>query len=304
MPYITCVLPDRHHQMTLEEMLSFQPGIDDLSKYRTVSSPSSTRTVLLKDVPQTLKDKTNLYAILKQLQTFNNAHVDLHEKMDTANARMVEIRAARNAGELNEKEYTDLANRSMSELEGCLAAARSESFNETCLDSLSATVSKIRAMSEKFLGGGTDAETHKESRDSVTFSTADLGIADASVSGKIWYDAGYEPVYTELTEQIKQFMTLTYSSLAPRAAQLNKNAYRSVAPVLLSLLVMIAIVLMFFYFIMVYCVKPVIKMNKSLGGYLSYRLPYEVKTELLDEIKELNDNIESLINISKQNNKQ
>ena len=203
-----------------------------------------------------------------------------------------------------EKEYTDLANRSMSELEGCLAAARSESFNETCLDSLSATVSKIRAMSEKFLGGGTDTETHKESRDSVTFSTADLGIADASVSGKIWYDAGYEPVYTELTEQIKQFMTLTYSSLAPRAAQLNKNAYRSVAPVLLSLLVMIAIVLMFFYFIMVYCVKPVIKMNKSLGGYLSYRLPYEVKTELLDEIKELNDNIESLINISKQNNKQ
>lgn len=206
----------------------------------------------------------------------------------------------------DEKEYSDLANRSMSDLEGCLAAARSESFNEACLDSLSVTVSKIRNMSEKFLGGGeTEMQALKaEGQDSVVFSVADLGIADASVSGKIWYDAGYEPVYTELTEQIKHFMTLTYSSLAPRAAQLNKNAYRSVAPVLLSLLVMIAIVLMFFYFIMVYCVKPVMKMNKSLGGYLSYRMPYDVKAELLDEIKELNDNIESLINISKQNNKQ
>lgn len=214
-------------------------------------------------------------------------------------------RAMLHVAVFGEKDYTDLANRSLSDLEGCLAAARSESFNESCLDSLSVTVSKIRSMSEGFLGNRPDTEVVRpDGRDSVVFSAADLGIAEASVSGKIWYDTGYEPVYTELTEQIKHFMTLTYSSLAPRAAQLNKNAYRSVAPVLLSLLVMIAIVLMFFYFIMVYCVKPVIRMNKSLGGYLAYRMPYEVKAELLDEIKELNDNIESLINISKQNNKQ
>ena len=102
-------------------------------------------------------------------------------------------------------------------------------------------------------------------------------------------------------EEIQDFMTHTHSTLAPRAEQLNKNAYRSVAPVFISLVVMIAIVLMFYYFIRIYCVKPIEKINGSLSNYLSYRLPFGVKGDLLDELKELTDNIERLIGLSKQN---
>ena len=44
-------------------------------------------------------------------------------------------------------------------------------------------------------------------------------------------------------------MISTQSSLAPRTEQLKRNAYRAVTPVLISLLVMIAIVLMLYYFV-------------------------------------------------------
>lgn len=49
-------------------------------------------------------------------------------------------------------------------------------------------------------------------------------------------------------------MISTQSSLAPRTEQLKRNAYRAVTPVLISLLVMIAIVLMLYYFVSAYLV--------------------------------------------------
>ena len=59
---------------------------------------------------------------------------------------------------------------------------------------------------------------------------------------------------------------------------------------------MIAILLMFYYFIMIYAVKPIIEMNRSLGDWLRYKLPFSVKTECQDEMLELKEKIEKVIN--------
>ena len=75
---------------------------------------------------------------------------------------------------------------------------------------------------------------------------------------------------------------------------------RLTAAVLISLVVMIAIVLMLFYFMSIYCVTPIERMNKGLGDWLSFRVPFAVKGDLKDEVLELKEKIESLINISKQ----
>ena len=96
-------------------------------------------------------------------------------------------------------------------------------------------------------------------------------------------------------------VTSTQSSLAPRAEQLKKNAYRAVTPVLISLVVMIATVLMLFYFTMLYCVNPIVAMNKGLGQYLTFRIPFAVKAECKDEILELKEKIEALVAMLKQN---
>ena len=96
-------------------------------------------------------------------------------------------------------------------------------------------------------------------------------------------------------------MTSTQSSLAPRTEQMKKNAYRAVTPVLISLLVMIAIVLMLYYFMTVYCINPILRINKGLGDFLTFRIPFAVKGELKDEVAELKEKIDTLVKTVKQN---
>lgn len=219
---------------------------------------------------------------------------------DMLNAAHDNSRAIINIAIFNDHSYDSLCRQTLRNMEGCIASARNESFNAECLDSLAMGVSELRALSDEYLEQ-TAADT--ASQHAAKAVVDDFDLTEGSVTGKIWYETKYQTAYTRLLEQIKHFMTLTHSSLAPRAAQLNKNAYRSVTPIFISLIVMIAIVLMFFYFVNIYCVKPIVRINKALGDYLTFKLPFRVKAELLDELKELDDNIETLINISKQNKK-
>ena len=187
----------------------------------------------------------------------------------------------------------DVCRRTMSDLEGKLAAARSEAVDATGLDSLSASITRLRAISESYLF----------EPQSIPTDTLVVTANAAAHSGMRWYNEQYKATYDQMIERIEEFMTHTHSSLAPRAEQLNKNAYRSVAPVLISLVVLIAIVLMFYFFIRVYCVAPIAKINRALGDFLSYRIPFTIKADLRDELKELAENIEKLIGISKINNR-
>jgi len=41
-------------------------------------------------------------------------------------------------------------------------------------------------------------------------------------------------------------------------------------------------------------------MNKGLGDYLSFRVPFAVKADCKDEVLELKEKIETLITVSKQ----
>lgn len=216
---------------------------------------------------------------------------------DMLNAAHDHSRAIINIAIFNDHSYDSLCRHSLSELEARIASARSESFNAECLDSLTITVGELRTLSDEYLVHNASEQIEQHS---AKEPVDDFDLTEGSVTGKIWYETKYQVLYTRLLEQIKRFMTLTHSSLAPRAAQLNKNAYRSVTPIFISLIVMIAIVLMFFYFVNVYCVRPIVRINKALGDYLTFKLPFRVKAELLDELKELDDNIENLINISKQ----
>lgn len=196
----------------------------------------------------------------------------------------------------DESEQRDVCRRTMSDLEGKLAAARSEAVDASRLDSLSICVSRLREVSESYLFSPKMVVV-----DTLMVNTTVTAPNMVAVSGKRWYDEQYKVVYDDMLDHIQSYMTHTHSSLAPRAEQLNKNAYRSVAPVLISLVVMIAIVLMFYYFIRIYCVAPIVRMNRALSDFLTYRLPFNIKADLRDEFKELAENIEKLIGISKLN---
>lgn len=192
----------------------------------------------------------------------------------------------------------DLCRRAMSDLEGKVAAARSEAVDATRLDSLSMSVVRLREITEQYLFTTAIGSVNMPF---MVVPETDSGVSLGSVNGKEWYENEYEAAYDNMMDEIQNYMTHTHRSLAPRAEQLNKNAYRSVAPVFISLVVIVAIVLMLYYFVILYGVKPIQKINRSLSDFLTYRLPFNVKAELLDELKELADNIEKLIGISKHN---
>ena len=181
-----------------------------------------------------------------------------------------------------------LCRKSMERLENTLLVAQSEALEKSFLDSLAFATTELRLVTDNYLAFGGAAR-----------ADSPAALRPDSLGGR-WYSEEYQALYGRLTAAIKSYMTSTQSSLVPRAEQMKKNAYRAVTPVLISLAVMIAIVLMLFYFMSIYCVTPIERMNKGLGDWLSFRVPFAVKGDLKDEVLELKEKIESLINISKQ----
>lgn len=210
---------------------------------------------------------------------------------------------------LGEESYVDECRRAMGALEQVLMTAREEAFDPSFLDSLSFATIEMKVMVDRYLARRLEKPTMQvDSLAGEAFPVDSLGVDSLLMKAAIeaaekndeedsvrWYTEEYEAVYLRLTAAVKAYMTSTQSSLAPRTEQIKRSAYRAVTPVLISLLVMIAVLMMFYYFMTIYCVNPIVRMNRSLGEYLSFRVPFAVKEECKDELLELKEKIETLI---------
>ena len=192
-----------------------------------------------------------------------------------------------------DRSHDSLCRACMDRLENTLLVAQNEALDKSFLDSLAFATTELRIVTDNYLAFG-DLRSRSDSR------AADSLPGRPDTRGIRWYNDEYDALYGRLTAAIKNYMTSTQSSLAPRAEQMKKNAYRAVTPVLISVAVMIAIVLMLLYFLSIYCISPIERMNKSLGDWLAFRIPFNVKGDLKDEVLELKERIETLINQSKQ----
>jgi len=194
-----------------------------------------------------------------------------------------------------------LCRASMERLESTLLVAQDEALEKSFLDSLAFATTELRLLTDNYLAFGGVGGVRSAGGAGTANALTAAGANRADSLGSRWYSEEYQALYGRLTAAIKSYMTSTQSSLVPRAEQMKKNAYRAVTPELISLAVMIAIVLMLFYFMSIYCVTPVERMNKALGDWLSFRVPFAVKGDFKDEVLELREKIETLINLSKQN---
>lgn len=215
---------------------------------------------------------------------------------------------------LGEKAYADDCRRAMGRLEQVLKTARDEAHDKSFLDSLSFATIEMKVMVDRYLNRLAEREAQSvvvpDSAALVVEMPVDsLGVDSVLIQAAIeaaeqndeedsvrWYTEEYEAVYLRLTAAVKAYMTSTQSSLAPRTEQMKTSAYRAVTPVLISLLVMIAVTVMFYYFMMIYCVNPIVNMNRSLGNYLTYKVPFALKEACKDELMELKEKIDTLIN--------
>lgn len=207
---------------------------------------------------------------------------------------------------LGDRSYEEVCRREMAHLEDVMLVAQNEALDKSFLDSLAFATTEMKILVDGYLARVDAAEAIAAvvAADTTLVAADSLAVkGEVAEVGKDWYTNEYEAVYHRLTAAVKAYMTSTQSSLAPRTEQMKKNAYRAVTPVLISLVVMIAILLMFYYFMTIYCVNPIVKINKSLGDFLSFRLPFNVKAECKDEVLELKERIDTLTTQLRQQQK-
>lgn len=210
----------------------------------------------------------------------DNSHRNMELAKDMLSSLHTQSRAVADVAVLGDMYSDSLCREGLIHLENSLTAAYDLSKGGAHLDSLTVTVAELRRLTNEML----------EAQNDTLPSSFD----------RAWYNAVYTPVSAKVSKQINDYMSATHEGLTPRAEQLNRNTYRAVMPVLISLIVMIAIVLMLYYFVTIYCVNPVLSLRKSLADWLAFRLPFAPKSECRDELLELKEDIETLINQNKQ----
>ena len=157
--------------------------------------------------------------------------------------------------------------------------------NAVAADSLRMQAERINQMANDYL----DKRVHlhileTEATDSITpFNT------------QIWYADQYKVQYMNMSRHITKYMTGTNSTLGPEVNNLSHTARRAVTPVFISLIVMFVAMLMLYYFLLVYFIRPVLRINRNLGDYLSFRMPFDKDTSCRDEIATLRERIITLI---------
>ena len=238
-----------------------------------------------------LFELNHMSADIESILDGNRRSLELSENM--LDAISAHDRAVVNYAVFRDTLYSDSCKMRFAEFSAHIEQARSEVSKSTIMmfDSLKMSAEQLRAV------------VH-ELRSSRTIEhlvlTDTLNNGSQSFDGKGWYDRNYVPAYDAASNSIMRVMSQAQSSLSPRAERLSRNAYRAVTPVFISLVVMIVILLMFYYFIMIYALKPIIEMNKSLGDWLRYKMPFKPKGECRDELLELKEKIETVTNAPKK----
>lgn len=115
-----------------------------------------------------------------------------------------------------------------------------------------------------------------------------------------WYNRNYKIAYYDLALNVKDFMIESQNTIDQNALKLENNAYRAIMPGIITLGIAIIIIFVFYVMIDFYYIRPVLKVKQGLSNYLDAKIPYNVQVEGRDEIKELSDQIATLVTMTRK----
>ena len=221
----------------------------------------------------------------------SKANVELAGNMLTAlneqNDMMITL--AVSSGKFDDiKRYSEQCEASMSQLTTSTHAAQRKMQNtETprAADSLVMSANRVNELARSYISG----DVHR----SIAIALMDSTIMAPTTHE--WYVEEYKPEYEMTAQQITKYMTGVHNSLGPEVNNLSHSARRAVTPVFISLVVMVVIVIMFYFFMNHYFVRPILRINRSLGDYLTYKKPFDNEIPCRDEIVTLRDRIAQLV---------
>lgn len=111
-----------------------------------------------------------------------------------------------------------------------------------------------------------------------------------------WFSSAYLSAYYQLDEAIMNYVTSPATSNTARISMLEDSVYKTITPSILTLIIAIIIVLMFYFFVDSFYVRPITRIYQSLRNYVKHRIPFAPKFESNDdEIIGIKETIEELI---------
>ncbi|MFI3328217.1 MAG: hypothetical protein SNH79_03390 [Rikenellaceae bacterium] len=218
--------------------------------------------------------------ILDTNRQYNELAIEMNDAVAMHNNAFIQVTAFSNSAYINQ------CNEAARRLESCIEKIEAQTEErQKELEEIAATAKQL----QNAVNAYTAYSAAQQQNDSTT-----TAVQPRSNRALEAYNR-YQPIRNKIEEQIEAYVAQTQDKLAPGAVQLQNNAYRAVIPVFLSLMVMIAIVLMLFYFMLIYCVNPILAINESLKRYLEFKVPFAPKSQNRDELQEICESIESLI---------
>lgn len=115
-----------------------------------------------------------------------------------------------------------------------------------------------------------------------------------------WYFNRLQGIYEQLNAYMQTLMEVSQGALADNYYNLQDSFYRSIMPGVVSVGAGILLVLLFNYFLNIFLLIPLIKMNRAVQDYRHYNKSYDVHFDRSgDQIEELSDGIREIIEENK-----
>lgn len=124
-------------------------------------------------------------------------------------------------------------------------------------------------------------------------------IVNDFVDTRDWYFTVLQPKYNNFRVWQDKLNKGIYDDLHANSVRFDEGFYRNIMPVEISVIAGIALCLLFLFFILVYYVRPLEKMLKSLEMYKRFNMPYKTTFEGDDALAELSGGLSDLIDENK-----
>ncbi|MBR5248986.1 MAG: hypothetical protein IKV28_00155 [Bacteroidales bacterium] len=115
-----------------------------------------------------------------------------------------------------------------------------------------------------------------------------------------WYFNRLQVVYEQLNAYLQALTEVTQKALADNYFNLQDSFYRSIMPGVVAVGAGIILVLLFNYFLNIFLLTPLMRMNRAIQDYRDYNKSYDVKFDRNgDQVEELSDGIREIIEENK-----
>jgi methyl-accepting chemotaxis protein len=121
---------------------------------------------------------------------------------------------------------------------------------------------------------------------------------------RAWYAENLYPLFFAIREEMEILIHKNNIALETTSAEIESGFYRSNIPAVIAVITGIVLVLLFYYFVNLYFISPILRIKQGIRKYMELHVRYTVEVEGTDELGELNTAVKELTEAHKSSTKE